>query len=369
MRFIAIFSVASGVRARSPRPRPRRRASSSLEQQLSALVASKSADVGIAALDLNTGETVSIKGNTPFPMASTVKVAVAALYLAQVDHGRRSLDDTINGQSARSLMARMLIHSDNRATDMLFKDLGGPDRGPRLAAGQWRPRASRRPHHRAAAERQARPVGPPRFEHARWRWSTCCRRIYKAELIKPESRNYLLDLMAQCQTGKNRMKALLPSGTPVEHKTGTLDGLADDVGFITMPDGRRIAVAIFTRGGTDRPRTIAETARAIYDGFKSVFTWPFGGPRSPPNSAAAHRCARQDRPLSGGRAGRPLSEADRLADEGDRASRPRRQGARPLPANSVTDRARRARARRCRRSSLRRSSKAGATAASARRAS
>src|SRR5947209_17814277 len=98
----------------------------SLEQQLSSLVANKSADIGIAALDLNTGETVSIKGNTPFPMASTVKVAIAALYLAQVDNGRRSLDDTISGQSARSLMARMLIHSDNRATDILLKDLGGP---------------------------------------------------------------------------------------------------------------------------------------------------------------------------------------------------------------------------------------------------
>src|SRR6185437_15587592 len=104
------------------------------------------------------------------------------------------------------------------------------------------------------------------------------RRIYKAELIKPESRNYLLDVMAQCETGKNRMKSLLPSGTPVEHKTGTLNGLADDVGFITLPDGRRVAVAIFTRGGADRPRTIAETARAIYDGFRSVFTWPFGAP-------------------------------------------------------------------------------------------
>src|SRR3954465_2059570 len=101
---------------------------SSLEQQLNYLVAGKSADVGIAALDLNTGETVSIKGNTPFPMASTVKVAVAALYLAQVDHGRRSLDDTISGVSARSLMARMLIHSDNHATDMLIRDLGGPAR-------------------------------------------------------------------------------------------------------------------------------------------------------------------------------------------------------------------------------------------------
>jgi beta-lactamase class A len=85
----------------------------------------------------------------------------------------------------------------------------------------------------------------------------------------------LLDLMAQCETGKNRIKALLPFGTPVEHKTGTLNGLSDDVGFITMPDGHRVAVAIFTRGGSNRPRTIAEAARAIYDGFKSVFSWPF----------------------------------------------------------------------------------------------
>ena len=64
---------------------------SGLEQELQSLVANKSADVGIAALDLDTGETLSVKGNTPFPMASTVKVAVAALYLSQVDHGMRSL--------------------------------------------------------------------------------------------------------------------------------------------------------------------------------------------------------------------------------------------------------------------------------------
>ena len=74
-----------------------------LEQQLNLLVADKSADVGIAALDLSNGESISIKGNTPFPMASTVKVAVAALYLAQVDHGQRSLDDTIDGTPVRSL--------------------------------------------------------------------------------------------------------------------------------------------------------------------------------------------------------------------------------------------------------------------------
>jgi len=245
----------------------------SLEQQLNYLVAGKSADVGIAALDLNTGETVSIKGNTPFPMASTVKVAVAALYLAQVDHGRRSLDDTIGGVSARSLMRRMLIHSDNRATDILLGDLGGP---ARLDAwlhenGVRGVRVDRNIAQLLAAKRD---LWDRRDSSTPMAMVDLLGRIYKAELISPTSRNYLLDVMAQCQTGKNRMKALLPMGTPVEHKTGTLNGYASDVGFISLPDGRRVAVAIFTRGGADRPRTIAETARAIYDGFRTVFTWP-----------------------------------------------------------------------------------------------
>jgi beta-lactamase class A len=249
----------------------------SLEQQLNSMVAGKSADVGIAALDLNSGETVSIKGNTPFPMASTVKVAVAALYLAQVDNGRRSLDDVIDGQSARSLMKRMLVHSDNRATDILLADLGGPH-----AVHDWLQdngiKGLRVDRNISDLLRSKRDLWDRRDSSTPVAMVDLLRRLYKAELIKPESRNFLLDLMAQCQTGRNRMKALLPSGTPVEHKTGTLDGLADDVGFITMPDGHRVAVAIFTRGGTDRPKTIAQTARVIYDGFKAIFTWPFGAP-------------------------------------------------------------------------------------------
>jgi beta-lactamase class A len=236
------------------------------------MVAGSTADVGIAALDLKTGETVSIKGDTPFPMASTVKVAVAALYLAQVDHGRRSLDDTIKGIPARRLMARMLIHSDNRATDMLLGDLGGPNR-----LHDWLEdngvRGLRVDRNIADLLRAKRDLWDRRDSSTPVAMVDLLRRIYKAELIRPESRNYLLDLMAQCQTGKNRMKWLLPDGTPVEHKTGTLNGLSDDVGFISLPDGRRIAVAIFTRGGSDRPKTIARAARAIYDGFKSAFTY------------------------------------------------------------------------------------------------
>ena len=246
----------------------------SLEQQVSSLLANKSADVGVYALDLTSGESISYRGDVAFPMASTVKVAVAALYLAQVDHGRRSLDDTINGVSARRLIDRMMIHSDNRATDILMADLGGPkvlDSWLR-ERGVTGLRVDRNIAQLLAAKRDLWDRRDSSTPHA---MVDLLRRIYKAELIKPESRNYLLEVMARCQTGRNRMKALLPFGTPVEHKTGTLNGYTSDVGFISLPDGRRIAVAMFARGGGDRPRTIAEAARAIYDGFKATFTWPF----------------------------------------------------------------------------------------------
>lgn len=273
MRFSAILLSLLAVVAQ-----PAAAASSpglmSLEQQLNTMVAGKSADVGIAALDLTSGQSVSVKGNVAFPMASTVKVAIAALYLAQVDHGRRSLDDRINGVSARSLMDRMLIHSDNRATDILLKDLGGP-----RALDTWLHdngvsglRVDRTIAQLLSARRD---LWDQRDSSTPMAMVGLLRKIYRAELIRPESRNYLLDVMGHCQTGKNRLKALLPFGTPVEHKTGTLNGYASDIGFLSLPDGRRIAVAVFARGGSDRPRTIAESARAIYDGFRTALVWPF----------------------------------------------------------------------------------------------
>jgi beta-lactamase class A len=244
-----------------------------VEQQLSALVSGSSADVGIAALDLNTGESLSIKGDTPFPMASTVKVAIAALYLSQVDHRQKTLDDTIQGVPVRTLMNKMLIYSDNRAADILFKDVGGPS-----AVHHWLVKNDiqgvRVDRTIAQLLADKRDLWDHRDSSTPKAMVELLRRIYKGQLISVESRNYLLGVMAKCQTGKNRMKWLLPEGT-VADKTGTLNGLSDDVGFITMPDGHRIIVAIFARGGSNRPRTIAEAARTIYDGFKSVFTWPY----------------------------------------------------------------------------------------------
>ena len=49
--------------------------------------------IGVAALDLATGRTVSVLGDQPFPMASTSKIAVVATFLDGVDQGRWKLTD------------------------------------------------------------------------------------------------------------------------------------------------------------------------------------------------------------------------------------------------------------------------------------
>ena len=248
-----------------------------IEQQLQGLVSTKSADVGIAAIDLATGESISVKGNTPFPMASTMKIAVAAAYLAQVDHGRRSLRDPIGKSTARAQMERMMINSDNAATDRLIRNLGGP-RAIQDFLDFHAIRGMRVDRNIATLLADPRDLWDRRDSSTPLAMAQFLRRLDREPILSPSSKAILFDMMRRCQTGKNRMKALLPAEAQVQHKTGTLNGYTSDVGYISLPDGRRVALAIFARGGADRPRTIAEAARTLYDGFRSVITWNFRPP-------------------------------------------------------------------------------------------
>ena len=247
-----------------------------LEARLADLSKSSPGNIGIAALDLQTGEMVSVHGDEAFPMASTVKVAVAANYLAQVEFGRRSLDDRIGSRTAAQLMDAMITRSDNHATDLLIRNLGGPAK-----IQEWLEqrnvnglRVDRTIAQLLAAKRDLWDVRDSSTPKA---MVELLRRLDNGTLVQPWSRKYLLGLMARCVTGKNRMRGMLPAGTRVEHKTGTLANYSSDVGFITLPNGRRLAVAFFARSAPNRPQTIAAAARAVYDGFVWYIRSPFQG--------------------------------------------------------------------------------------------
>jgi beta-lactamase class A len=239
-----------------------------LEQRLAAMVTENPGEYGIAAMDLSTGRSISFNGNRSFPMASTMKIAVAAAYLAEVDAGRRSLDEAIGDSSARSLMDAMITRSDNRATDVLLATLGGPaqiDQWLR-ARGLTDIRVDRTIAQLLSARRDLQDVRDSSTPTAMLR---LLRLIDTGGALTPESRFVLLDMMRRCRTGSNRIRGILPPGATVEHKTGTLSGYTGDVGFLTSPSGQRIAVAFFARGGENRPAVIATAARMIYDAFGS----------------------------------------------------------------------------------------------------
>jgi beta-lactamase class A len=72
-----------------------------------------------------------------------------------------------------------------------------------------------------------------------------------------------------------RLKGDLPESVRVFHKTGTSgvhNGLApatNDIGLVELPDGRRLAIAVFVTDSradeATRERVIAEIGRAAYD--------------------------------------------------------------------------------------------------------
>lgn len=237
-----------------------------LEREMSRLLAERSGEYGIAAIDLRDGATVAVNGDIPFPMASTVKLAIAATFLTEVDQGRRRLDDMIAGRPAAKVLELMVVRSNNIAADQLLATVGGP-----VAVQQWL--AS----HRIDGIRVDRTIAQLLRERGHLADSrdvatplamvTLLNKLDNGTALTPQSRRYLFDLMSRCETGTRRIRALLPAGTPVEDKTGTLDGVTNDVGFITMPDGRRVAIAVFARGGRDRQPVIAQVSRMIYDRF------------------------------------------------------------------------------------------------------
>jgi beta-lactamase class A len=99
--------------------------------------------------------------------------------------------------------------------------------------------------------------------------------FYRGRGLSAESRDLLMRLLTETTTFPKRLKGLLPPGTIVAHKTGssgTSHGLTratNDVGLVTLPDGRHLAIAVFvsdSRAAADaRDRVIAEFARAAWD--------------------------------------------------------------------------------------------------------
>lgn len=265
---------------------------SSFEAQLYSAAEASRGRIGVAVIDLANGRTVSVLGDTPFPMASTSKIAVAATFLDGVDKGRWSLDDRFplmipvksarfsgskapvragTTMTARQLIELALIHSSNPATDALLAAIGGPQ-----AVNRWIQTTGvegmRIDRDIATLVRDDGEYDPARMVDLRdsatpVAMAQMLSGLFQGQWLSSRSRAFLLGTMERCLTGKRRMRALLPGEVRLAHKTGTLNNTASDVGIIQAPDGHAYAVAIYVTGQGGRPNRdarIASIARTIY---------------------------------------------------------------------------------------------------------
>lgn len=268
-----------------------------IQQQVAAIAAESAGRIGVAAMDLDGGGQIFINGDMPFPMASTAKVAVAATFLEQVEKGTYRLDQQFpmmipvretgtrsaeaplrpgEVMTAQSLMELMITRSHNEATDGLIRAVGGFEN-----VNNWLSRkgisGQRLDHTMATLVRDDGKVDPARVIDTRTSSTpramiALLAAIDRGGVLAPESRAVLLDTMTRTSTGKTRIRAGVPEGTLVAHKTGTLAGVTDDVGIVRLPDGRHLAVAFFVtgpEGHAAHARLISRMMRTIYDGYST----------------------------------------------------------------------------------------------------
>jgi beta-lactamase class A len=177
----------------------------------------------------------------------------------------------------RELLQLSISESDNVATDIVLRLVGGPSAVPSYinsigVAG----------FHLEDGE-----AGLARDLQAQYRnWFEpeaavqLLRLISDSSPLTPDHTQTLLGWMKNTSSGSGRIKGGLPAGTIVMHKTGssgTRNGITfatNDIGLITLPDGRRLAIAVFvTDSSADesaRDAVIAGIAKAAYDASLSL---------------------------------------------------------------------------------------------------
>jgi beta-lactamase class A len=330
---IWLLAAALGISSPAPADTTLR----SLHAEITALAAGFEGDVGAAAIHLESGRGVAIRGEEPFFLASVYKLPIAVGLLRMVDAGAVGLADTVRlapwdfriGRATLSpnlpggagaytverLLEAMVFDSDNTSSDALLRLTGGPravndalramgisdirinrsemetllafygidetlpeeERTPaRLTA---RVRASSAAAQRIAVERFS---ANPEDVGTALALAELLDRLWRGELLSPASTRMLLSHMRNSAID-TRILAGVPPGTPVWHKTGSYAAAAiHDAGIVELPDGTHLVVVVLVRQPVRdieaAERLIAAITREVWEFWAGSASAPLSGP-------------------------------------------------------------------------------------------
>ena len=235
---------------------------------------------GLFAHDLGTGRQLTARGDERFVYCSTFKMYLAAATLLRVQAGEEQLDrlipitraDMINNApvtepaigsslTVEQLMKGTVEVSDNPAANLLLKALGGiaPMQAFYRDIGDASTRADRFEPEMNRLDGDKDTITPAQSAANIHRLL-----IDPASPLSQDSKGMILGWMFSSPTGVARIKAGVPAGWRVAHKTGTGGyGPTNDIGILYPPSGEPVIVAAYYHAASDDPKNEGVIAEAV----------------------------------------------------------------------------------------------------------
>ncbi len=242
-------------------------------------LASVKGQVGVAVVDKSRDKHFWLNQAKGFPMQSVCKLPVSIAILKLVDQGKLKVDEVITikrqdlvpyhsplkeeikGQSTdftiRKLVSYAIRESDNTACDTLIAKAGGTSSVTRLLTQAGvkgvrvdRPEGRLQPDSAKIDEYLLDPRDTATPEGA----VDMLDKLYTGKLLSKSSTAIILEDLFACNTGPNRIRAGLPKGWKLAHKTGTGADVSgknagtNDIGIAVGPDGQVIYLSVFIKG-------------------------------------------------------------------------------------------------------------------------
>lgn len=266
-----------------------------LQQQIARAAAQARGRVGVACALPGQALDCSLNPGASLPMQSVCKLPIAMATLHAVEQGRLRLSQKLRFVPSRliagdgysplrdqhprgpvelpieDLLRRAITQSDNVASDVLLRSIGGPGAANAYLRSLGITGISIRDDENTVDRNerlQYRNAAQPRA------LVLLLEGLSSGTALSPQDTQLLLSWMAATQTGSRRIRALLPPGTPVADKTGTAGqhrptmNATNDIALITLPDGRKLALAILVSDArapfAHREEAIARIAQAVY---------------------------------------------------------------------------------------------------------
>lgn len=230
------------------------------------------------------------------PMASVFKFHIALFVLDRVDNGSLSLKQNIlvKKEDLREdtwsplrdnfteddfemplseLLKFMIAYSDNNAADILIHTVGGTG----AIQNFLNKRGITKLTIKATEEKMSQ---GDEFIYWNTTTTTAANQLlidfYKNKIVSKSATAFLMRTMLETTTGKNKIRASLPEGTAVAHRTGSsgkdkkgMTIAENDIAIITLPNGKHYALSVFVADSMESEETnirmIAEISRVVWE--------------------------------------------------------------------------------------------------------